>query len=116
MAKGGRGGKRGITNSSANQNNGFVDNSRYAKKHNEIVDFVKQQINLDLNKYRDGDGSRPNMTSYWDKNGSKVAIDLKGMSSIDRNNLMDLTNRYNKRLVVETGGAWIGYVYLKNKK
>lgn len=108
-SKGGAGG--GVQTS----NNNFVDNSRYAKEHNKIIGWVKDQIGLDLNKYRDGDGSSPYTTAYWDKDGPKVAIDLKGMSHTDRQNLMNLTTKYNGRLVVEEGGAWIGYVYLRKK-
>lgn len=50
-----------------------VDSSRYKKTHNDVVSFVKEQVGVDLNKYRSGDGSSPSHTTYWDKSGPKVA-------------------------------------------
>lgn len=47
--------------------NGFIDKSRYKADHEEVVKFVKKQVGLDLNKYRDGDGSSPDTTTYWEK-------------------------------------------------
>ena len=35
----------------------LVDNSAYKKEHDAIIDYVKSQINIDLNEYRDGDGT-----------------------------------------------------------
>ena len=46
----------------------LVDKSSHKKEHDAIIDYVKSQINIDLNEYRDGD------TTYWDKNSSKVCI------------------------------------------
>lgn len=94
---------------------GFKDGSRYAKEHNSIVSFVKEQVGVDLNKYRSGDGSSPSDTAYWDKSGAKVAFDLKGMSSSDRAKLMQLTQK-PFGVTVEQGGAWIGFVSRKKKK
>lgn len=94
---------------------GFVDKSKYAKQHNETVDFIKKQVGVDLNKYRDGDGTSAFTTSYWDKDGFKVAFDLKGMSASDRKSLMQLTTKYGGKLKVEEGGAWIGYAYLSHQ-
>ena len=44
-----------------------VDSSRYKKTHNDVVSFVKEQVGVDLNKYRSGDGSSPSHTTYWPK-------------------------------------------------
>lgn len=103
--------KRG-SGSSTRASGGFVDRSKYAKQHNEIVSFVKKQVGVDLNKYRDGDGTLPSHTAYWDKNGTKVAFDLKGMTSSDRTKLMQLTQK-PFGVTVEQGGAWIGFVSKK---
>ena len=103
--------KRG-SGSSTRASGGFVDRSKYAKYHNEIVSFVKKQVGVDLNKYRDGDGTSPSHTAYWDKNGTKVAFDLKGMTSSDRTKLMQLTQK-PFGVTVEQGGAWIGFVSKK---
>lgn len=65
--------KRG-SGSSTRASSGFVDHSRYAKQHNDIVSFVKKQVGVDLNKYRDGDGSSPSTSSFWEKDGAKVTI------------------------------------------
>lgn len=91
----------------------FSDTSKYSAQHNEIVDWVKKQTGVDLNKYRNGNGESPYTTSYWDKNGPKVAVDLKGMSTADRVALDNAAASYGgKRLLVEIGGAWIGYISL----
>jgi hypothetical protein len=92
-----------------------VDSSRYKKTHNDVVSFVKEQVGVDLNKYRSGDGSSPSHTTYWDKSGPKVAFDLKGMSSSDRTKLMQLAQK-PFGVTVEQGGAWIGFVSRKKKK
>ena len=84
--------KRG-SGSSTRASGGFVDHSRYAKQHQDVVSFVKKQVGVDLNKYRDGDGSSPSTSSYWEKDGAKVAFDLKGMSSSDRTKLMQLAQK-----------------------
>lgn len=106
--------KRG-SGSSTRASSGFVDHSRYAKQHNDVVSFVKEQVGVDLNKYRSGDGSSPSHTTYWDKSGPKVAFDLKGMTSSDRTKLMQLSQK-PFGVTVEQGGAWIGFVSRKKKK
>ena len=92
---------------------GFVDSSaKYAKTHQATVDFVKNQIGINLNKVRDGDGSSPSTTSYWDKDGPKVAIDFKALTDSERTKLMQLSTKpYGVN--VEQGGAWIWYVSKK---
>lgn len=92
-----------------------VDRSRYKKTHNDVVSFVKEQVGVDLNKYRSGDGSSPSHTTYWDKSGPKVAFDLKGMTSSDRTKLMQLSQK-PFGVTVEQGGAWIDFVSKKKKK
>ena len=106
--------KRG-SGSSARAGGGFVDHSKYAKQHNDIVSFVKKQVGVDLNKYRDGDGSSPSTSSFWEKYGAKVAFDLKGMSSSDRTKLMQLAQK-PFGVVVEPAGGWVGFVSRKRKK
>ena len=92
----------------------IVDNSRYKKSHNETIDFVKKQVGVDLNKYRTGDGSTPDMTTFWEK-GPKVAFDFKKMSRGDWDKLMQLTTKpYG--VTFEQGNAWIGYISRKKKK
>ena len=46
----------------------MTDNSVYKKEHDSIIDYVKSQINIDLNEYRDGDGTSPFTTTYLDIN------------------------------------------------
>ena len=33
----------------------LVDKSSHKKEHDAIIDYVKRQINIDLNEYRDRD-------------------------------------------------------------
>lgn len=32
----------------------LTDNSKYKKQHNEVISYVREQIGIDLNQYRDG--------------------------------------------------------------
>lgn len=91
---------------------GFVDHSPYKADHDEVVNFVKQQVGLDLNQYRDGDGSSPSGTAYWDKNEIGVAFNHNQMNRVDMQKLQSLTTK-NYGITIETGGAWFSYVYLK---
>lgn len=52
----------------------MVDNSIYKDKHDKVINYVKKQIGIDLNKYRSGDGTKPSMTTYWDVKGIKVCL------------------------------------------
>lgn len=90
---------------------GYVDHSKYAKEHQWVVDYVKHQLNIDLNKYRDGDGSSPFTTSYWEKTGPKVAIDFTKMSKNDLNAIRSL-----KSVIVEGGGGWFAYISKRKNK
>lgn len=111
MAKGNMGGKRALI-VSANESTGFSETySRYAADHKEIVDYVKKQVGVDLNKYRDGDGTSANTTSRWDKDGPKVAVDWKNMPETDRQKLRQLAAAYGgDKLRLEQGGSWFYYV------
>ncbi len=42
----------------------MIDNSVYKKEHDAVVEYVKTQIGIDLNAYRDGDGTNPYTTTY----------------------------------------------------
>lgn len=89
--------------------NTFTDNSRYRKAHNEIVDFVKNQVSIDLNQFRNGDGTSPYTTSYWDvKKRSCICVDWSKMTRNQRNTLLSL-----KFITVTIGGAWIAYIGIK---
>lgn len=92
--------------------NTFTDNSRYRKAHNEIVDFVKNQVSIDLNQFRTGDGSDdPYTTSYWDvKKRSCICVDWSKMTRNQRNTLLSL-----KFITVTIGGAWIAYIAKKTE-
>ena len=93
----------------------MIDNSVYKKEHDAIIDYVKSQINIDLNEYRDGDGTSPFTTTYWDKKGSKVCINCSercgGMNRSTQTKLETLVNKSNGKLALEWGGAWFKYIY-----
>lgn len=108
--------KSGGKGSSASSNKTGYDESysKYTKEHTETVDFIKNQLNIDLNKYRDNSNPKnPFTTARWDKDGVKVAFDKKSMSRNEINSLQRLAQSYTKQIVVEDGGGWIGYVYLR---
>jgi hypothetical protein len=93
----------------------MIDNSIYKKEHNAVINYVKEQSGIDLNSYRDGDGSSPYTTTYWDLNGEKVCINWRGskggMNEITQNIITDLVNKSNGKLGLEFGGAWFKYIY-----
>lgn len=93
----------------------FIDNSPYKAEHDKVVDYVKQQIGIDLNQYRDGDETDPYTTEYWGKDWKKLCINwcgsTGGMSESVQNRIMDLVNKSNGKLVIEWGGAWFKYIY-----
>lgn len=92
--------------------NGFIDKSRYKADHEEVVKFVKKQVGLDLNKYRDGDGSSPNTTTYWERKGSAVVINHKALSTVDKQKLDSLKIK-EYGIDVTEGGGWFSYVSMK---
>lgn len=91
----------------------FTDNSRYSRKHNEIVDFVKHQVNIDLNQFRTGDGSDdPSTTAYWDrKKRNAICVDWKRMPRIQQRTLLGF-----KFISVTICGAWMAMISKKTKK
>lgn len=93
----------------------LVDKSSHKKEHDAIIDYVKRQINIDLNEYRDGDGTDPSTTTYWDKKRSKVCINWcgsrGGMNRSTQTKLETLANNSNGKLALEWGGAWFKYIY-----
>ena len=93
----------------------MIDNSTYKKNHDAIIEFVKTQIGIDLNDYRDGNGTDPYTTTYWDKDGVKLCINWSGsIGGMDRNTqcaISDLVNKLNGKLALEWGGAWFKYIY-----
>ena len=93
----------------------MIDNSAYKKNHDAIIEFVKTQIGIDLNDYRDGNGTDPYTTTYWDKDGVKLCINWSGsIGGMDRNTqyaISDLVNKLNGKLALEWGGAWFKYIY-----
>ena len=90
----------------------FIDNSRYKKSHDKIVNFVMHQVSIDLNQFRTGDGTSPYTTSYWDvKKRSCICVDWSKMTRNQRNALLG-----SKFIVVTIGGAWIAYIAKKSKE
>lgn len=93
----------------------MVDNSKYKKEHDAVVEYVKNQIGIDLNAYRDGDGTSPYTTTYWDLNGFKVCINWSGstgaMHKSTQQKLENLVSKSNGKLALEWGGAWFKYIY-----
>lgn len=88
--------------------------SAYSEEHKKTVAYVKQQAGIDLDKYRSGNGEAPNTTTFWDKNGPKVAVNFKRMSQSERTKLISIANRYGgNRLTVEQAGAWMVFVDYK---
>lgn len=92
------------------------DNSQYKEIHDNIVEYVKEQIGIDLNNYRDGDGTNPYTTTYWDVNGPKVCINWcgsrGGMDFNTQQQLERLAAMSHGKVVLEWGGAWFKYIYL----
>lgn len=93
----------------------LVDNSKYKKEHDAVVEYVKTQTGIDLNQYRDGDGTSPYTTTYWDLNGFKTCINWcgsrGGMDINTQNQIERLVNNSNGKLSLEWGGAWFKYIY-----
>ena len=49
----------------------MIDRSIYKKDHDKVIDLIREQIDIDLNDYRDGNDTDPYTTTYWDINGPK---------------------------------------------
>lgn len=93
----------------------MVDNSIFKTEHDAVVDYVKTQIGIDLNQYRDGNGESPFTTTYWDLNGFKTCVNWcgsrGGMDENTQNNIERLVNNSNGKMALEWGGAWFKYIY-----
>lgn len=91
------------------------DNSVYKAEHDAVVEYVKTQTGIDLNTYRDGNGTSPYTTTYWDLNGFKTCINWcgsrGGMDRNTQNQIKRLVNNSNGKLSLECGGAWFKYIY-----
>lgn len=95
------------------------DKSVFKTEHDKVIEYVKSQIGVDLNNFRDGDGTDPYTTTYWDKTGPKTCIDWcggdNGMDEETRQKLKDLVQKSNGKLILEWGRAWFKYIYLKEE-
>ncbi len=93
----------------------LLDNSKYKAEHDKVVEYVKEQIGIDLNDYRDGDGESPSYTTFWDLKGPKTCINwcgsIGGMSKDVQARLSDLVEKSGGLLTLEWGGAWFKYIY-----
>ena len=113
-SSGAKGGMKTSVSSSKQYDESY---SRFSKIHAETVEHIKRVTGVDLNKYRTQGADSPFNTAYHDKNGAKVAFDMKGMSENDLRNLLVFSQRGSlgdkASLIIEEGGAWIGYAYFK---
>ena len=104
----------------AQKGGSMIDKSTYKKEHDEVLDYAKEQIGINLNEYRDGDGSDPFTTTYWDINGPKVCINWSGkpggMNEDAKAKLSKLALRSNGKLSLEQGGAWFKFIGLNINK
>lgn len=95
----------------------MIDNSKYKQSHDRIIEYVKEMINIDLNKYRDGDGTNPYTTTYWDINGPKLCVNwcgsVGGMDKTTQENILQFAKYRSGKLIIEDAGAWLKYIYLK---
>lgn len=73
------------------------------------IPATRNQVSIDLNQFRNGDGTSPYTTSYWDaKKRSCICVDWSKMTRNQRNTLLSL-----KFITVTIGGAWIAYIAKK---
>lgn len=87
----------------------MIDRSIYKKNHDKVIDFIREQIGVDLNDYRDGNGTDPYTTTYWDINGPKVCVNWKMMDRIVKNKIRHFTS-HTKEMILEQGGSWFYYI------
>lgn len=103
-----------VTYVTKNERSKFVDTSPYKEEHDKVVDYIREQLGIDLNKYRDGDGTNPYTTSYWDCEGCKVCINwsgsIGGMNRDTQNRIEMLVKKSHGKLELEWGGAWFKYI------
>lgn len=97
-----------------NEKSKFIDTSPYKGEHDKIVDYIREQLGINLNKYRDGNGTNPFTTSYWDCKGYKVCINWTGSTGgMDKNTQSKIETFVKKshgKLELEWGGAWFKYI------
>lgn len=93
----------------------LTDNSKYKKQHNEVISYVREQIGIDLNQYRDGDGTNPSTTTYWDITGPMTCINwcgsTGGMDIATKNAILELVSKSNNKLKLVDAGAWMKYIF-----
>lgn len=93
----------------------LLDCSKFKEAHDTVIAFVKSQTGINLNDYRDGDGTSPYTTTYWDKNGYKVCINwcgsIGGMDKNTQRKIELIASNTNNNLALEWGGAWFKYIY-----
>lgn len=98
----------------------LVDKSLYKAEHDKVIAYVKEQIGINLNDYRDGDGTNPYTTTFWDYKGPKVCINwcgsVGGMNIAIQNKVEELVNKSKGRLLLEWGGAWFKFIYLRSEQ
>ena len=94
-------------------------NSKYKKQHNEVISYVRKQIGIDLNQYRDGDGTDPSTTTYWDITGPMTCINwcgsTGGMDIVTKNAILELVSKSNNKLKLVDAGAWIKYIFFSEQ-
>lgn len=67
--------------------------------HDRMLSYVKQQTNVDLDKYRD------EHTRRWDKRNT-IHVDWKSMPSVDRGYLMLAAQQSHAPFTLTQGSAW----------
>lgn len=93
----------------------FYDHSPYKKQHDKTIACVKNQIGIDLNTYRDGNGKSPFTTTYWDINGPKVAVNRKKIPLNALQKLRLLSEKWHN-FTFEQGGSWFYYAELSEEE
>ena len=74
----------------------MIDKSIYKKDHDKVIDFIMEQSGVVLNDYRDGNGTDPYTTTYWDIN------------RVIKNKIMQFCQA--KGMLLEQGGSWFYYI------
>lgn len=74
-----------------------------------ISDFIKTQVNVDINKYRDEKTKRFDTRRY-------ITVDWKRMPQTERQQLSHLTiASYSKTIDIEKQGTWMALIKFKYK-
>ena len=97
----------------------LIDNSKYKKQHDDVISYVREQIGIDLNQYRDGDGTDPSTTTYWDIAGPMTCINWRGstgcMDTVTKNAILELVSKSNKKLKLVDAGAWMKFIFFSEQ-